>query len=124
MPMAKKPTYEELEQGVMKLEEQAFEHNKAKEELQHRIAELQRNNQELKHFVDVALNNLQEPLDKVLSYLQFVEARYKGRLGPDADDFITSAMEGAKRIQSVVSKMSAYLRNNQGGGVVSGAISD
>jgi len=111
--MARKPTYEELEQGVMKLEKEAFEHNKAKEELQHRVAELQRSNQELKHFVDVALDNLQEPLDKVLSYLQFVEARYKGRLGPDADEFITSAMEGANRIRRVVSNMSACLKTTR-----------
>jgi len=122
--MAKKPTYEQLEQRVMKLEQQAFEHNKAKEERQYRVTELQRRSQELKHFVDVALNDLQEPLDKVLNYLQFVEARYKGRLGPDADEFITSAMEGANRIRSVVSNMSAYLKNNHGGGVVSGTISD
>ena len=122
--MARKPTHEELEQRVRELEKQAFEHKKAKEELQRRAAELERSNQEFKHFVDVALNNLQEPLDKVLSYLQFVDARYKGRLGPDADEFITSAIEGANRIRSVVSDMSAYLKNNHGDGVASGAISD
>jgi light-regulated signal transduction histidine kinase (bacteriophytochrome) len=122
--MTSKPTYEELEEKVRELEKQGFEHNKAKEELQHRATELERSNQELKHFVDVALNNLQEPLDKVLSYLQFVDARYKGRLGPDADEFIACAIEGANRIRSVVSDMSAYLNNNQGGGVASGAISD
>ena len=122
--MTMKPTYEELEQRVMKLEKQAFEHNKAKEELQHRATELERSNQELNHCVDVALNNLQEPLDKVLIYLQFVDARYKGRLGSDADEFIASAIEGAHRIRSVVSDMSAYLKNNQGGGVACDAISD
>jgi light-regulated signal transduction histidine kinase (bacteriophytochrome) len=110
--MVRKPTYVELEQRVMKLGKQAFEDNKAKEELQHRVAELERSNQELKHFVDVALDSLLEPLGNVLIYLQFVDARYKGRLGPDADEFITSAMEGANRIRSVVSNMSAYLKNN------------
>ena len=110
--MARKPTYKELEQRVIKLEKQAFEHNKAKEELRHRVAELKRSNQELKHFVDVGLDNLLEPLDNVLIYLQFVDARYKGRLGPDADEFITSAMEGANRIRSIASNMSAYLKNN------------
>ena len=110
--MARKPTYEELEQRVMKLEKQAFEHNKAKEELRHRVAELKRSNQELKHFVDLGLDSLLEPLDNILIYLQFVDARYKGRLGPDADEFITSAMEGANRIRSVASNMSAYLKNN------------
>jgi hypothetical protein len=48
----------------------------------------------------------------------------RGKQAPDADEFIASAIEGANRIRSVVSDMSAYLKNNQGGGVASGAISD
>jgi len=43
----KKPTYQKLEQRVLKLEKQAVEHNKAKEELQRHVAELERSNQEL-----------------------------------------------------------------------------
>jgi signal transduction histidine kinase len=119
MLMARKPTYDELEQRVRQLEKQAFEHKKVKEQLQRRAAELERSNQEVRDLVDVALNDLQQPLDTVLSYLEFVGARYQGRLGSDADAFIGSAVEGANRIRSVVSDMSAYLKNEQDGGVAS-----
>jgi len=64
----------------------------------------------------VASHDLQKPLDVVTRYLRFVEARYKGRLDSDADEFIASAVDGANRIQSLITDLSAYLmRKGQDG---------
>ncbi|MBW1796007.1 MAG: hypothetical protein JRJ38_16555 [Deltaproteobacteria bacterium] len=72
-----KPTYEALEQWVKELEEKALEHKQAEANLQRHVAELERANQELKQFVYVMSRDLEEPLEIVMTYLRFVEARYK-----------------------------------------------
>jgi len=113
--MAGKPTYEALEQRVKDLEKEAFAHKQAVEHLQRHVAELERSNQELKQFVSVVLNNLQGPFDTVTRYLRFVEARYKGRLDSDADEFIASAVNGANRMQRIITDLLAYLKRKDRG---------
>ena len=104
--MPRKPSYEELEQRVKELEEEALEHKQVEERLRRHANEL---NQELRQFAYVASHDLQKPLDVVTRYLRFVEARYKGRLHSDADEFIASAVDGANRIQSIITDLLAYL---------------
>jgi light-regulated signal transduction histidine kinase (bacteriophytochrome) len=87
--MPRKPTYKKLEQ---------------------RVKELEQSNQELRQFACTASQDLQEPLDIVTRYLQFVEARYKDRLGPDDKEFIASAVDGANKIQSLITDQLAYFR--------------
>ena len=104
------PTYEKLEQRVKELEKQALEHEEAEEKLRRNVVEVERNNEELKRFAYAASHDLQESLDVVSRYLRFVEARYKGRLDSDANEFIASAVDGANRLQSVINDLMAYLR--------------
>lgn len=105
-----RPRYEELEQSVNELKKQALEHKEAEEKLRRHVVEVERSNEELKRFVYAASHNLQESLDAVSRYLRFVEARYKGRLDSDANEFIASAVDGANRLQSVINELIAYLR--------------
>ena len=114
--MSRKPSYEELEQRINELEEEALEHKQVEKWLRRHANKLEQSNQELKQFAYVASHDLQEPLDVVTRYLRFVEARYKGRLDSDADEFIASAVDGANRIQSLITDLSAYLmRKGQDG---------
>lgn len=81
--------------------------NRTGEQLKRRVAELEYSNEELRQLFRLSSRDLQEPLDEVLRYLRFVEARYKDRLDSDANEFIASAVEGAIRIQKIVHDMAA-----------------
>jgi light-regulated signal transduction histidine kinase (bacteriophytochrome) len=66
------------------------------------MVEPERRNQDLKQIVLAGLRDLQEPLDEVMRYLRFVEARYKGRLDSETNEFIADAVEGANRIEQII----------------------
>lgn len=84
----------------------------AQKELEEKASNLKRSNEELERFAYVASHDLQGPLRTITSYLQLLEQRYFGLLGPDAKDFISFSVSGAKRMQQLITDLLNYSRLN------------
>jgi PAS domain S-box-containing protein len=72
--------------------------------------ELSRSNEELKQFAYVASHDLQEPLRKVVAFCQLLESEYKDRLDENARNYIRFAVDGAYRMNALVTDLLGYSR--------------
>ena len=71
-------------------------------------AALRTTNAELQNFAYALTHDLQEPLRMVVNFTELLGREYSGKLGKDADTYISYSVEGALRIEALLKALLAY----------------
>jgi two-component system CheB/CheR fusion protein len=69
---------------------------------------LRTTNAELEHFAYALTHDLQEPLRMVVNFTELLGQEYSGKLGKEADQFISYSVEGALRIEALLKALLSY----------------
>lgn len=96
--------------GVFAAARDITERKKAEELLKLKLEELARSNAELEQFAYISSHDLQEPLRMIASYLQLLQRKYQGNLDEKADKYIYFAVDGASRMQNLITDLLEFSR--------------
>lgn len=90
----------------------------AEQSLQALTRELMRSNEELEQFAYVASHDLREPLRIISGYLGILDRRYSPTFPAEAQNYMRAALEGAGRMEQLISHLLQYSRIGTRGGAM------
>lgn len=108
----------ELEQANAQLRSEITQRKEAEAALRNTARDLQRSNLDLEQFAYVASHDLQEPLRAVGGYIRLLQHRFPENLDPKAIGYINGAVEGATRMERLITDLLAFSRVGTRGGAL------
>lgn len=99
--------------GASKILRDITARKQAEEERAQLFAELQRANTELQQFAYIVSHDLNEPLRAITNFVTLLVKRYQGKLDAEADEYFTFVLNGAQRMQQMLTDLLAYTRAGQ-----------
>jgi len=102
-----KQAEDELKKLNQTLEQRIADRTREAEE---RAQQLAQSNAELEQFAYVASHDLQEPLRAVASFAKLLARKYPDQLDETAQDYISRIVNGAVRMQTLITDLLAYSR--------------
>ena len=96
--------------GASKIARDITERKQLEKELAQRAAELERLNAELQQFGYIVSHDLQEPLRTITSFVQLLAKHFDGQMDAEAAEFIKFTVDGAQRMQALITDLLAYTR--------------
>ena len=96
--------------GAVVIVRDITQQKQAERQLTKSNTELLLSNQELEQFAYVASHDLREPLRMVTSFTQLLAQKYEHQLDEEADTIIGFAVDGAKRMETLIEDLLLYSR--------------
>jgi PAS domain S-box-containing protein len=96
--------------GLQKIVRETTESRRAGKALHQSNERLRQANSDLEQFAYSASHDLQEPLRMVVIYSQLLQKRYSGKLGPEGQEYLGYAIDGASRMSQLVRDLLSYTR--------------
>ncbi|HYO84086.1 MAG TPA: ATP-binding protein, partial [Bryobacteraceae bacterium] len=99
--------------GFAKVLRDITEHRQAEESLAAQAEELIRSNAELQQFAYVTSHDLQEPLRTVSTFSELLRRTYRGKLGPEADEYLDVVAAAVERMNALIRDLLEYSRTGR-----------
>lgn len=99
-----------LPRMIICMVDEITERKEAEEKALRYYRELERSNKELEGFAYIASHDLKDPLLNIAVDLKLLERNYRDKIGPDGVELINGAINGAMRMQHLISELLSYSR--------------
>ena len=100
--------------GASKIARDVTEEERNQEALRTANDLLERTNEDLEQFAYSASHDLQEPLRMVAAYSEMIQRKFKGKLGPEGEEYLGYILQGATRMDQLLADLRAFTRASTG----------